>query len=170
MTNLPISRRGLFAILVGFLVIVSIGIISSIVSFLMTLHLIRNFAVQDFPAAFYKQPYLTVSWVLRTISYISPIFAGVVVGWIVKEKGWLYGGVLGVILKLTSIGIVLLTFLLPSSVIYGPNIPQNYGYNLAQKNMLNKLLYAPITITLTALGGWLGEKYSEKRKHLKTRS
>lgn len=165
---MEISRRHIFAIFVGFFIILGLGIITSALSFFMTFHLIRDVSPQDFPAAFYQQPYLTFSWLLRIISFISPILAGVVVGWIAREKGWLYGGFLGILLKLISVGTVFLTFLLPTSLIFGANMSQVAGDALVQKNILNQLLYAPITIILIALGGWLGESFYKRRhKQLK---
>lgn len=162
MSTLHLSKKTVLAIITGFAATILIGIITSAISFYITINIARTFSLQDFKSAFTQQPYVTFSWLLRIISFLSPIIGGFVVGWIIKERGWLYGGILGVALKLVSIGIISLTFLLPTSLIYGPNFPVEQGQAMAQKNIMNQLLYSPITVALTALGGYLGEYFSKK--------
>jgi len=163
--QLNLSRKNLLAILLGFLTILGIGILTTTISFLIHLNMARTLSPENFRAAISQHPVLTISWILRGLSFISPVIGGVVVGWITKEKGWLYGGLLGVILTLVSIGFASLTFILPTATIYGSDFPANYGHDLAQKNIVNQLIGAPLTIVLTSLGGWLGEKIHKKRKH-----
>lgn len=164
MNTIQLSRKNLLAILAGFAVIVLIGIITSTISLFISSHIARASSVYDFKSAFTQQPYLTFSWLLRILSFLSPVIGGFIVGWLVKEKGLLYGGILGVTLKLISIGIVSLTFLLPASLIYGSHLPPQQGQGLAQQNILNQLLYSPVTIILTALGGYLGERLHKRNR------
>ena len=164
MTNIKFSRKNIFAIFIGFLVIVGMGIITSTISVFVVPNIMHNIPARDFQAAFFEQPTFILSWILKGISFISPILGGLVVGWIVKEKGWLYGGLLGVLLQLTSIGIVSSTFFLPTSVIWGPSIPVEYGHSLALKNILDQLLDTPTFLALTLLGGWLGERLYKIRR------
>ena len=159
------SRKNLSAILAGFVVILLIGIITSAISiFISRQIMVRTLSLDDLRSAFTQPGYLIFSWLLRIISSISPVIGGFVVGRLVKEKGWLYGGILGVFLKLISIGIVSLTFLLPSSLIYGPHLPPHQVQSLTQQNILNQLLYSPITIVLTGLGGYLGEYFRKRNR------
>lgn len=147
MINFQYSHRNLFAIFIGFFVVVSIGIISSAISLI-----------------FYTQTYSIVSWTLRIIfDFFSVILGGIVVGWIVRKKGWVYGGILGIVLTIVSIGVVSLSFVLPPTLIYGQNVPHDFYRNLAQKNILNQFFQAPLTILLTSLSGLLGERLYNKR-------
>lgn len=164
MLKLNLTRRNLFAIFLGFLVILMLGIITSGISFLISSQVAQNVSPQNFEAAFSQQPILTFSWILRILSFASPILGGIVVGMLIREKGWLYGGLLGVVLTLLSIGIVLLAFFVSTSLIYGQNVPASFGQNLAQKNILNQFINAPLIIVSTAFGGWLGEKLYKNRK------
>lgn len=169
MSTIRLSKKIFLGIIAGFVIIILIGIVTSAISFYISTNIARTSSPQDFKSAFTQQPYVTFSWLLRIISFISPVIGGFVVGWIIKKKGLLYGGVLGIVLKLISIAIVSLTFLLPTSLIYGPNFATEQGRALieqreilAQKNIVNQLLYSPFTIALTAFGGYLGERFSKK--------
>ncbi len=163
MFHIELSRKNLFALLLGFLLIVGIGIVTSAISFFMVSNVMRTVPASEFKSALSEQPIITFNWLLRIISFVSPILGGLVVGYIVKEKGWLYGGLLGIILLIISIAIVSLTLILPTSMTYDPQFPSGYGHDLALKNILNQLLHSPLTIALTALGGLLGEKFYKKR-------
>ena len=144
------TKRNLLAILLGFLVVAGIGIITTFVS------------VFFFRSVFLQQP-PTFIWLLKTVSYLSLLAGGFVVGWIVREKGWVYGGLLGMALVLVNTGLAILFLLLPISVVYGPDFPPDYGKGIAQKQINNAFLNAPKTILLTSLGGFLGA-YLYKRK------
>ena len=159
MFNINLSRKNLFAIFLGLLVIVGLGIITSTVSFFVISNIMRTTPVSEFKYAFSQQPILVSNWLSKIIALASPILGGFVVGYLVKEKGWLYGALLGFILLFISISIVSLIFILPTSIIYGPQFPPNYGHELAQKNILNQLLHSPLTIVLASLGGYLGERF-----------
>lgn len=170
MINFQNSHRNLFAIFIGFLVIVFIGIISSAISFPLISHLFRNLATENLSSIFSTQPYLIVSWTLMVIFDFFPvILGGIVVGWIVREKGWVYGGILGIVLTIVSIGVVSLTFVLPPTLIYGQNVPHDFGRNLAQKNISNQFFQAPLTILLTSLSGLLGERLYNQSTAVKKR-
>lgn len=148
MTVLGLSKKAFLAIAAGFAVTILIGAVTGAISFFVIIRL-----------------GFTFNWLSKITPYLSLITGGFVAGWIAKEKGLIYGGILGIILKLMSISIVGLTFFLPTSLIYGPNFPAGYGQELAQKNIVNQLLSSPITIVLTAFGGYLGEYFS--KRHLK---
>ena len=154
MRDIRFSKRNLLAFVAGFFTIVLIGGITSTLSFLMMTNISRVFS----------PPYATFNWLLRGLSFLSPVIGGLVVGWMVKEKGWLYGGILGFTLKLISIGVVSLTFFLPSPLVFGSKFPSNYGQELAQKNIFNQLLDLPVTIALTVLGGYWGERLRIKNR------
>jgi hypothetical protein len=164
MVNIKLSRRNLFALFVGLLIIDGIGIVTSTISLFMASNVMRTIPFDEIRDTFSQQSMLVLNQLLRMASSASPLLGGFVVGRLVKEKGWLYGCLLGFVLTITSIGIVSLTFLLPTPLIYGQHFPSGYGYDLAQKNILNQLLYTPIIVVLTTLGGFFGENYSKKQK------
>ena len=162
MLKLDLTRRNVFAILLGLVVIVLLGIVLSVISFLLTYQVAWNTSPQDFENAYSQRSVVTFSWILWILSFVSYVIGGIVVGYRVRKNGWLYGGLLGVVLNLLSIGVVLLTYFLPTSLIYGQNVPPNFGQDLASKNILGQLISAPLDIVLTAFGGWLGEKLYKK--------
>lgn len=159
MIKLELTRKKAFAIFCGFIVIIVIGIITSSITFFVTLNIARSSSPTTFQAAFSQQPLLAINWLLRVLTFISPVIGGIVVGLMVKERGWLYGGILGLVIELISLGFVLLILLLPTSLIYGQITPNSFGQSLAIGNMLNQILYAPMIIILTSLGGWIGEMF-----------
>ncbi len=165
MLNIKLSRKNLFAIFLGFLLIAGIGIITSTISFFVTINITRTTPINELKNALSQQPMLIINWLLRLVSFFSPILGGFVVGYMIKEKGWLYGGLLGIFLIIISLGIVSLTFILPTSFMYGSQFPSDYGHSLAQKNLLNQLFNSPLTIALTSLGGFLGERFYSKKVH-----
>jgi len=164
-TTVELSRKNLLAILAGFVVIILIGIITGAFSFFINATMAHTLSVQDFKSTSTSMPYLAVSWLLKILSFLSPIIGGFVVGRLVKNKEWLYGGLLGVILSATSIAIVSLTFVLPTSFMYSNQFPAGYEQSLAQNNIVNQLLHPPIIILLTGLGGYLSDVlYKKNRK------
>lgn len=163
MKIIQFSRKNIFAVLAGFSVIILLGIITSVVQLFMTSHILQTVSATGFKAAFTQQPYITISWSLRTLSYLSPVIGGFCVGWLVGEKGWLYGGVLGVALKFVSIGIVSLYFFLHVFIFFDSYLPPQQTQGLAQQNILHQLLYSPITILFTAFGGYIGEHLHKNR-------
>lgn len=164
MFSIRFSKRNVFAIVVGFAVIVLIGIVTSLISFYCLANLGRILGPDNYLSALSQQPYLAISWFLDIIKLLSPLAGGFVVGRIVKQKGWLYGGLLGIVLTAISIGFVSLTFILPTSLTYGNQFPAGYAQSLAQKNILNQLLHSPITVILTGLGGYISDFLNKRNR------
>lgn len=167
MATISLSRKNLLAILIGLIAVILIGIITNAISFYISSHIVRTTSVQEFKSAFTQQPYITYRWILGTISFVSPIIGGFVVGWIVKDKGWLYGGVLGIILRLISLAFAIVVFLLPTSLIYGPNFPTDFRKAESLQSIINILIYSPITILKTVVGGYLGEHLHKRNRKKK---
>lgn len=169
---LKLSKKYIFALFAGSITILLVGIIISALSFLINLRIFGSATtVADISSAYSQQPYVTLMRILGVISFLSPAIGGFIVGWIVKEKGWGYGGIFGILLKVISISIsVLLLF-----VIQTPNLMFDHIQKFALANILNQALNSPITIILSALGGFLGElthkrirkeKFSLNRKNI----
>lgn len=158
MFNLQLTRKHILAIFWSLLVVIGLVIITNTISLFVAYNITRVTPISEIRNGFSQQPALTINWLLRTISFLSPFFGGVIVGWIIKERSWLYGGLLGLVLILISIIIVSYTLFLPTSWVYGLNYPASYGHDIALQNILNQLSHAPIIIILTSIGGFLGEK------------
>lgn len=147
---MPIILKNILAILAGLFVIILFGFVTS----LFALNVLEKY--NDFT----PQNYLPI----KILHLFSPILGGFVVGLIVKDKKWLYGALLGVILTIISVSSVSLTMLLSPASMYGDDFPANEGRILARQNILNQLQGAPLTIFLTGLGGYLGEKSIKNKK------
>lgn len=108
-----------------------------------------------FTSAYSQQPYSTLSWLLQALYFLSPLFGGFIVGLIVREKGLLYGVILGILFIPT---LIVINFL---SVSFGP-IPTEVKQSWIQEFIIGQLLHSPITIALTAAGGYLGEFFHKR--------
>jgi MFS family permease len=98
---------------------------------------------------------------ISTLVYTSPVIGGIVVGYVLKKKGWYYGLVLGIIELLVSVSLPLIVFIYP---VYTSEISNEMIRQMAQGNILKQLMKAPLTLFLYALGGHIGEYISKKRE------
>lgn len=160
MAKIQLSKKNLHIILGGYIVILLIKILTVALIAYVNIIMVRNFSVDDFESAYTQQPYFTIFWIFRIITFITPIFGGFLVGRLIKNKGWFYGGLLGIIPTVLSILVTSLIFLLPAATSNGQ------AHSSAQQNIINTLIGSPLLIGLTALGGFFGELYS-KRSHKK---
>ena len=153
MNYFQFTKRTMGALLLGFLIIVALVFVTS------------GFALFIIPS------FLSHMTILKVLSYgfgiltlITPVIGGFVVGWRIRERGWLYGGLLGLILSVISMLVVSLTFILPASVVSGPNFSIEQARFLAKANLMMQLTHAPFLIAVTALGGVLGVWAYRKRQ------
>ncbi|NLO89079.1 MAG: TIGR04086 family membrane protein [Clostridia bacterium] len=51
---------------------------------------------------FYALPenHYNISWLLNGVLFIAPFLGGVIAGWLVKRRGWIHGGWIGLIYSL----------------------------------------------------------------------
>ena len=99
--------------------------------------------------------------VLSFVSILTPVIGGVVLGYIMKKKGWLHASILAICIKSFSI-IVICTIFFNPTFFYGGRHPSQYAYELALKNILRLVLSLPFTVALVGIGGWFGELLSKK--------
>ncbi|MCR4324730.1 MAG: DUF5518 domain-containing protein [Candidatus Curtissbacteria bacterium] len=145
--NFNLTRRNLLAIFLGFLVFLVLFIVAKVLV-LFTFHqAVLNFPLGDIEGSLSRQPFAAILWISRTLSLMAPLLGGVVIGYMVRERGWFYGGLLGVLLAIIFMGIISLGFFVPES--FNPN---SFG-----EIILEVIFYLPLYVVLTALGGWLGE-------------
>ncbi len=103
------------------------------------------------------------------ISLIIPILGGIVVGYLIKKNGALYGAILALIVKTISILIISSMFFYPAA-FYAIELPIEVRNTIASQNIMRQLYSLPISILFIAWGGWVGEKLSAVSfKHLFTR-
>lgn len=162
MYKLQLSRKHVLDLFLGLLVIIVLEIIINAISLFIAYHVTQITPVNEIKDTYSQQPILFFNWLLGIIGVVSPVLGGLVAGWKIKEKGWLYGGLLGIVLTLIFIVFVSYPFFLPTSWVYGLGYPAGYGHDVALKNILNQLIHAPVTIILTSIGGILGEKLYKK--------
>ncbi|CAN5154911.1 hypothetical protein BH09PAT2_BH09PAT2_04050 [soil metagenome] len=104
--------------------------------------------------------------ILHTIfSFIIPILGGVVVGYLMKEKGWIYGGILAIVMKTISLAIVASIYFSPT-VLFGIKQSTAVSYALAEQNIVRQLISLPFALLFIAWGGWVGEKLAKYRKQI----
>ena len=100
--------------------------------------------------------------ILGTIRSLSPVLAGGIAGWLVKEKGWLYGGYVGFIVGTVILVLTVIAYYHPDPFYY-----EGYPRSLLLRDMLKStILVAEITL-LSSLGGFAGESI---HKHLTRKS
>lgn len=88
------------------------------------------------------------------VTYISTLFASLFVGYFVTKKGWIYGGISGLLIEIqTIIGLPIVTYQIANSFWYPPVLT----------NETFKLL--AISCFIGILGGYIGENI--KKRNLK---
>ncbi len=158
MVHLLFTKRVILAILTGVCVSICIGILISVIGFSFNIYIARIYSVENYQSTFYEQPHITITWLLKLLGFISLMAGGFLTSRIIKKSGFLYGASVGVVLVLLSISLASLAFILPAFSLYGPHYSADLAQQFVTKNILNQLLRAPLTIVLTAFGGYLGEK------------
>ena len=143
MSYITFSKRNILAILLGFGAVLVVGLLTSGLS-------IVTFRVG--PTAIG----ITLGYVTGILTLLSPIIGGCVVGWRVREQGWLYAGWLGVFLVLVSMLLVSITFFLPASMVSSSVVSIEQARAAAKANLLLQVTHAPFLIVVTALGGIVG--------------
>ena len=133
-----------FAVFLGLLVVIIEGAVTSSF-FIFGAPRISNMGLLQSLVVFFS-----------IFTLISPLLGAAVVGWRVRERGWMYGAILGVILLILSMGIVSLTFILPESLVSGPNLTMSEARTLSKENLHTQAIHAPALLAMTALGGFLG--------------
>lgn len=90
--------------------------------------------------------------------YLTPFIGGLAASLYAKQKGWLYGAIMGVVfvtLSIISIFVVFLT--LPAT------FSSDVKWTITLRQMANAMIYAPKIILLTTLGGFIGQRKYEKQ-------
>lgn len=170
MFKLKLSRKNLMALLMGYLVIFTIGILIKILSFVQTqlaINSLQHVSLEALNQKFSEQPYDAFSWLLRILSFLSLISGGFVVGWKVKERGWVYGGLLGFLIKLIGLTSILIIAFLPASFVYGVDISNGARMEQVAKKIFFAFIELPLAVLLIGLGGYLGEFFYKKNSKRK---
>jgi len=141
-------KRKIIAVALGLLVIIIGIILVSFISFLYLTSVTRTLEPSEFKTAINTPPY--VSWIIRAADGLMVILGGFIAGRLAKEKGWLYGGLSGLI--------YFLLFLLADIFAI---------FSLGRSYTLNSYLSAlPSGLILTieaAIGGLISEKFLKSK-------
>jgi hypothetical protein len=153
---------------IGFLVILLSQIITATIYFLFVRYQFTHLSFEELknlPDSFDSQ---VIGWINLLIRTAALIFAGYFVSRRIKEKGWLYGGAIGLIWFIFVLLLSLVPFLLPKDLIYGPNFPEQMAQANMDKRLTNLMSGLPLgllkTVVLTAIGGFLGEYFAKRTK------
>lgn len=161
MRSVRFSKRHFLAVFAGIGTIVLVSAITSTIFFLLYL---RWFSVMHGESLFTQQPYLSFRWAVRGINYLTLILGGYVAGRMMKERGLLYGAMVGLFLTIISISISITASFLPTSLLFGPQFPGDEKRMLINNNLLGQLIDMPFTLVLTTVGGYIGERFGKRNR------
>lgn len=168
------NRKIIIGVIVGFLVTALLyGIVTGI-SVYISVSYLANVAPSEWVKLTHQpnQTLMVLQWVFTGIRDLIFLLGGMITGVIVKKRGWLYGGVVGVI---WDVGVFLFTFAVISIYTF---FPQYFFIHYAQdvkvyEHYRNIQLHMWITglpdalfnlaIPLAVVGGWIGEKLQTRR-------
>lgn len=143
-------KRIILAEVCGILIITVSSLLLSFISiYLFSNEIMRSENIfnnkDDFNRVLSNPPFIYIRWITYVLNICIFILGGFSVGVVMKNKGWLWGGVLGV-----SIG--LLSYF--SFALIGSYINPKAIYSVTVLSLLSSSLPA---VFLTGLGGFLGE-------------
>ncbi len=160
------SKLIFYSFAIGFLIILLSQIITATINFLFIRYQFTHLSFEELKNLSNLFSSQLVGWINLLIRTGALIFAGYFISRRIREKGWLYGGLIGAVWFMFVLTISLLPFLLPKDLIYGPNFPEQMAQANMDKRLTNLISGLPLgllkTVVLTTIGGFLG-KYLTKR-------
>jgi putative membrane protein (TIGR04086 family) len=90
--------------------------------------------------------------ILGTLRSLSPVLAGGIAGWLVREKGWLYGGYVGLIVGTVVIVLTVIAYYYPD-----PFYTTDYPKDILLNNVFASIVSGIKTTVFASLGGLAGE-------------
>lgn len=154
-----VNNRLTLALLCGFLSIFILNAVITVVSIFLATYLLSQseFALKGkeaYQIFISTPPYVYLIWAVILLKYINLISGGFIVGRMMRRKGLLWGGVLGIV---TELILYFLSNWLTSNINYA-----NISFSI--NNLLKPIA---TTILLTGLGGFLGERLSKSKSSKK---
>ena len=156
-------KKNIFAVFSGFVIILLLQTFRITAPFVLMGVALKYLRGAEYINAFSTFPLNLINLLLEMFNILIPIIGGFIVGKTVIKKGWLYGALLGVTIRIVSIVIVSITFILPQDMLYRSELSSTSMIDLATKNINSQIVTAPMLIALTSLGGFLAD-VSKKRK------
>lgn len=145
------SKKILFSLALGLLVLYTVQIVASVIWFIYLQSQISNITVNDFESLPSKLSTGYIGSFINIFKLFGFVLAGFIVSLRLKQKGWLFGGLLG---GIWFILILVLPMLLSARELTLSFYPQY---------LTVILMFLLKIVGLTALGGLLGD-YFRKRK------
>lgn len=143
-------KRKIIAVSLGLLVIIVGIILVSFISFIYLTGIARSLGLSEFKTAINNPPYIYVSWIIRAADALIVILGGFIAGRLVKEKGWLYGGLSGLI--------YFLLFLL-ADIFATLSLGRSYALN----SYLTALPSGLILTIEAGIGGLISERFFKSK-------
>ncbi len=155
-------KRIIIGIICGLMVVVMLQMGLSMVGTLISIHAITNLSPIELDHFYKSLPIQMVFTLLYVFSFLALVLSGIVTGFLTRKNGMKYGLLIGAITILFPLIVIIITLATPQP-FYG-NLSSNPGLQRKILNSIVKIVQSiPVTLTLTAMGGYIGEKLSKKR-------
>lgn len=96
-------------------------------------------------------------WATYALRLCAPVFAGIVIGKMMKKQYFKYTFLLGIISNIIPVFIAL-TYLVWSDRLIGQDLPLVFIQSYVYKSLFRQLIAVPKTILLAVAGGYMGNK------------
>lgn len=135
-----------------------IGVVAGLCA-LLVLDILRIFMTILFARLMEPLKFQSLSPIFGYLGILALFIATTVTGWIVRKKGWIYGGLVGFTVPLLSLTgrIVVVSIKSLASYVYGPA-----AKSVSVKITVNTFLPLLLPAFIGVLGGFFGQKLYEK--------
>ncbi len=158
-------KRIIIGITCGLIVVLLLQLAEKAISYFIYVQIIKNVSPYE-TAAFYKTfPIQLVFILLYIFSFLFLILSGIVTGFITKKNGMKYGLIVGIVTILVPLIFILISVIFPQ-VFYGKLFAHPALQQKIISTVLGHIKDIPINLTLTAMGGYFGEKLSKRNKKI----
>lgn len=99
---------------------------------------------------------LLIEGVIRSLPWLSSLLAGFVTGYVLKNKGWFYGGLVGGIVVVGITFALIIAYLRPQGIL-SPEYSDEYTKEILYNNIQKSIVQGLFMVIITGIGGWLGE-------------
>lgn len=130
---------------------------------IIAINAVRNLGPDEYDA-FGKSLSAQTFYTFLSIFYLAGyLLGGITKAYITKKNGMKYGLVIGIILSSVPIILLLITIIFPQ-FFYGPLFTYPVIHNKVFLSLFKNIKSIPVTLALTVLGGYHGEKLSKLHK------
>jgi len=156
------TKRRIFAIFLGMVGYVLSTLLVGLARISYDYYLISTVSPSDYQSVL-ALPYAgAVRGFLKFLYSVLVVGAGLMVGVVAREKGWLYAALSGIVLSLLEGGFLLVAYLNPY-LVYGPDWSVGVARELIAKQLPAGLVFSVYFVVLLAVGGFVGEWLYKRR-------